>query len=134
MSLGIVIQLFNNLKDKDGIIRSRISKYFGIGSPNQLSDYMDAIRRLRNSCAHGKVIFDYKVPGALTNAAPVKLKPAQITNLSGTYEVFKYLLGQVSKNRLEEMRGKLKEAYDRVKDENVMKIIVQNTGMDAKNL
>ncbi len=134
MSLGIVIQLFNNLKDKDGIIRSRISKYFGIGSPNQLSDYMDAIRRLRNSCAHGKVIFDYKVPGALTNAAPVKLKPAQITNLSGTYEVFKYLLGQVSKNRLEEMRGKLKEAYDRVKDENVMKIIVQNTGMDTKNL
>lgn len=42
MSLGIVIQLFNNLKDKDGIIRSIISIHFGIGSPNQFSNYMDA--------------------------------------------------------------------------------------------
>ena len=134
MSLGIVIQLFNNLKDKDGIIRSRISMHFGIGSPNQFSNYMDAIRRLRNSCAHGKMIFDYKVPGALTNAAPIKLNPSQITNLSGTYQVFKYLLGRVSKNRVIEMRDKLKEAFDNVQDEYVMNIITQNTGMDAKNL
>ena len=108
--------------------------HFGIGSPNQFSNYMDAIRRLRNSCAHGKVIFDYKVPGALTNAAPIKLNPSQITNLSGTYQVFKYLLGRVSKNRVIEMRDKLKEAFDNVQDEHVMKIITQNTGMDAKNL
>lgn len=134
MSLGIVIQLFNNLKDKDGILRSRISKHFGIGSPNQFSDYMDAIRRLRNSCAHGKVIFDYKVPGALTNAAPVKLNPSQTTNLSGTYEVLKFLLGRVSKNRVEEMRDRLKKAFDEVKDEKVMLIITQNSGMDANNL
>jgi abortive infection bacteriophage resistance protein len=134
MSFGIVIQLFNNVKDKNGFIRSRIAMSFGINSPNQLSDYMDAIRRLRNSCAHGKVIFDYKLPGALTNANPVKLNPSQITNLSGTYEIFKYLLGRVSKNRVEEMRLKLKEAFDKVEDENLMIIITQNTGIDAKNL
>jgi abortive infection bacteriophage resistance protein len=134
MSLGIVIQLFNNLKDKDGIIRSRISRHFRISSPNQLSDYMDAIRRLRNSCAHGKVIFDYKVPGALTNSAPVKLNPSQTTNLSGTYEVFKYLLGRVSSNRVADLKNDLKRAFDRIENEEVLKIIVQNTGIDAKNL
>lgn len=90
------------------------------------------MRRLRNSCAHGKMIFDYKVPGALTNASPIKLNPSQMTNLSGTYQVFKYLLGRVSKNRVIEMRDKLEEAFDNVQDEYVMKIIIQNTGMDAK--
>ncbi len=134
MSLGIIIQLFNNLKDKDGIIRSRISKHFGIGSPNQFSDYMDAIRRLRNSCAHGKVIFDYKVPGALPNATPVKLNPSQTTNLSGTYEVFKYLLGQVSNNRVADLRDDMKRAFDRIENETILNIITQNTGIDAKNL
>ncbi|MDE5783816.1 MAG: Abi family protein [Prevotella sp.] len=134
MSLGIVIQLFNNLKDKDGIIRSKISKQFGIGSPNQFSDYMDAIRRLRNSCAHGKVIFDYKVPGALPNAEPVKLNPSQITNLAGTYEVLKYLLSKVSNNRVADLRDAMKRAFNEVKDENVMNIITQNTGIDAKKL
>lgn len=134
MSLGIVIQLFNNLKDKDGILRSRISRHFGVGSPNQLSDYMGAIRRLRNSCAHGKVIFDYTVPGALTNSAPVRLNPSQITNLSGTYEVFKYLLGQVSKNRVADLREDMKEAFNRVENDDVMTIITQNSGIDANNL
>lgn len=133
MPLGIVSQLFSNLKDQ-GIARCKISKHFGISSPNQMFDYIEAIRRLRNSCAHGKVIFDYKLPGALTNADPVKLNPSQITNLSGTYEIFKYLLGQVSTNRVEEMRVKLKEAFDKVKDESLMKIITQNTGIDANNL
>lgn len=134
MSLGIVIQLFNNVKDKNGYIRNRVATYFGLNSPNQFSNYMDAIRRLRNSCAHGKVIFDYKLPGALTNAAPVKLNPSQITNLSGTFEIFKYLLGRVSLNRVEDMRAKLKEAFDKVEDENVMRIICQNTGIEAINL
>lgn len=134
MSLGIVIQLFNNLKDKNGIIRSRISKHFGIGSPNQFSGYMDAIRRLRNSCAHGKVIFDYKVPGALPNSAPVKLNPSQTTNLSGTYEVFKFLLGKVSNNRVEDLREDMTRAFDCVENEDVMSIITQNTGINTKNL
>ena len=134
MSLGIVVQLINNLKDKDGIIRSRISKQFGIGSPNQFSNYMDAIRRLRNSCAHGKVIFDYELPGALPNMEPVKLKPSQITNLSGTYEVFKYLLGQVSNNRVADLKDDIKRAFDRIENEQVMNIITQNSGIDAKKL
>lgn len=95
---------------------------------------MDAIRRLRNSCAHGKVIFDYKVPGALPNAAPVRLNPSQTTNLSGTYEVFKYLLAKVSSNRVVEMRDDMKRAFDKVENASVMNIITQNTGIDAKNL
>ena len=134
MSFGVVIQLFKNLKDNKGIIRSRISKHFGIGSPNQLSDYLDAIRRLRNSCAHGKVIFDYTSPGALTNAAPVKLHPSQITNLSGTYQVLKYLLGQVSSNRVEDLRDDMKKAFERIKKVTVMNIITQNSGINEKDL
>lgn len=133
MSFGIVIQLFNNLKD-DGIIRSKISKHFGISSPNQFSSYMDVIRRLRNSCAHGKVIFDYELPGALPNMSPVKLNSSQITNLSGTYEVFKYLLGQVSSNRVVDLRDDMKRAFDRVKNEVVLKVITQNSGLDVKIL
>lgn len=134
MSLGIVIQLFKNLKDNNGIMRSRISRYFGITSPNQLSEYMDAIRRLRNSCAHGKVIFDYKVPGALPNMAPIKLHPSQITNLSGTYQVLKYLLGRVSNNRVADLHDDMKRAFDRIEKESLMKIITQNSGINGEEL
>lgn len=134
LSLGIVIQLFKNLKDKDGIIRSRISKHFGIGSSNQLSDYMDAIRRLRNSCAHGKVIFDYKVPGALPNMVPIKLHPSQTTNLSGSYQVLKYFLGQVSNHRVADLRDDMKRAFDRIEKDSLMKVITQNSGLDVEEL
>lgn len=134
MSLGIVIQLFYNLKDPNGVLRSRISRHFNIKSPKQVSDYMDAIRRLRNSCAHGKVIFDYKVPGALPNMEPVKLTPSQATNLSGTFEVLKYMLKQVSSNRVTDLCNDVKKAFDRVKTPEVMTIITQNTGIDAKEM
>lgn len=134
MSLGIVIQLFNNLKDKDGILRCKISKSFNINSPKQFSDYMDAIRRLRNCCAHGKVVFDYKVPGALPNTAPVKLNPSQTTNLCGTFEVLKYMIKQVSGNRVNDLCNDVERAFNRVENPEVMNIITQNTGIDSKNI
>ena len=134
MSFGIVIQLFNNLKDKDGILRCKISRYYNINSPKQFSDYMDAIRRLRNSCAHGKVIFDYKVPGALPNVEPVKLNSSQITNLSGTFAVLKYMIRQVSVNRLYDLCNDVKNAFDKVNNTEVKAIIAQNTVIDAKNI
>lgn len=134
MSLGIVIQLFNNLNEKNGVLRNKIAKHFDIASPNQFSDYLGAIRRLRNSCAHGKVIFDYQVPGALPNKEPIRLNRNQTTNLSGTFEVLRYMIKKVSANREIELCEDVKKAFSRVENPDLMNIIIQNTGIDAKNL
>lgn len=48
--------------------------------------------------------------------------------------MFKYLLGQVSSNRVVDLRDDMKRAFDRVKNEVVLKVITQNSGLDVKIL
>lgn len=123
-SFGTVILLYDNLVN--GGLRHRISVACGMEAPTQFSSYINTVRRLRNACAHGKVLYDSSGPlGDLKNRK---------TMVSGAYMVFKYLLGQVSKNRVDEMKSGLISAFDRVTDKVVRDIIINNSGFDMENL
>ena len=78
--------------------------------------YIDTIRKLRNFCAHGKVLFDKNLPEAISNG-PLGYLGNSKTQLFGAYRVLEYILGQVSQNRVQDMRSEVKALFDN--DENV---------------
>lgn len=131
MSFGTIILLYDNLLD--GGLRHRISVAYGMEAPTQFSSYINTVRRLRNACAHGKVLYDVNLSEAISSGPLGDLKNRK-TMLSGAYMVFKYLLGQVSKNRVDEMKSGLISAFDRVTDKVVRDIIINNSGFDMENL
>lgn len=131
MSFGTIVSLYDNLLD--GQLKYQIATVYGIYSANQFSSYINTVRRLRNSCAHGKVLYDTKLSEAITSG-PLGHLGNRKTMLSGAYMVFKYLLSVVSKNRADEMRNGLIAAFNRVTDRVVMDIIIKNSGFDVNNL
>ena len=131
MSFGKIILLYDNLVD--GGLRHQISVAYGMEAPSQFSSYINTVRRLRNACAHGKVLFDMNLPEAISSG-PLGDLGNRKTMLSGAYMVFKYLLGRVSKNRVDEMKGGLIAAFDRVTDKIVKDVIINNSGFDVENL
>ena len=65
MSFGTIIKLYDSLKNPH--LRCDISKVYGMNSPSQFSNYINTIRKLRNYCAHGKVLFDLNLNEAIGN-------------------------------------------------------------------
>lgn len=126
LTFGVVISLYDNLKD--GGLRHCISKKYGIESPNQFSSYINTIRRLRNACAHGKVLFDMKLSEAISCGGPAGNLGHGKVMLVGAYQVLKYILDKVSKNRVEDMRKELITAFGNVKYDQVKDIIYNNSG------
>lgn len=126
LTFGVVISLYDNLMD--GGLKHEISKIYGIESPNQFSNYINTIRRLRNSCAHGKVLFDMKLPEAISNGPAGNLSTRK-NILSGAYQVFKYILGKVSHNRVNDMVCDLKHIFEKVGYPCVMEVICNNSGL-----
>lgn len=131
MSFGVIISLYENLTD--GGLQHEISMVYGMGAPTQFAYYMNTIRRLRNACAHGKVLFDMNLTEAISNG-PLGYLGNKKTMLSGAYNVFKYMLGKVSRNRVNEMHSGMIMAYDRVSYKPVMDIIINNSGLKKENL
>lgn len=131
MNFGTIILLYDNLLD--GGLKHQISVAYGMEKSRQFSIYLNTVRRLRNACAHGKVLFDMKLPEAISSGPLGDLKNRK-TMLSGAYMVFKYFLGKISKNRVNEMQSGLIAAFDRVTDKVVKDIIVSSSGFNLEDL
>ena len=56
------------------------------------------------------------------------------TQLFGAYRVLEYLLGQVSQNRVKDMKQEVKVLFDKMPDDIVKQIILQNSGFQLSML
>ena len=130
-SFGAAISLYDNMKE--GPLKCEISNLYGISSPNNFLSYIDTVRKLRNYCAHGKVLFDKNLPEAISNG-PLGYLGNSKTQLFGAYRVLEYLLGQVSQNRVQDMKQEVKALFDKMPDDIVKQIILQNSGFQLKML
>lgn len=131
MSFGVVISIYDNLLD--GGLKHGISVAYGMQSPSQFSNYINTVRRLRNYCAHGKVLFDMTLPEAISNG-PLGYLGNQKNILVGAYKVFCYFLGRISQNRVTEMKSELLKAFNRVTYPTVKDIIYNNSGFRPNDL
>ena len=131
MSSGTIIKLYDSLKNPH--LRCDISKVYGMNSPSQFSNYINTVRKLRNYCAHGKVLFDLNLDEAIGNGPLGNLGNRKVM-LSGMYMVFKYFLNKISANRVKEMQADLLRAFDRIPYQIVKTIIFNNSGFTIEEI
>lgn len=111
MTLGENVQLFSSLLNNE--LKQRISNQFGIRYVDVFDNYMELVRILRNSCAHGNVLFDFK-PYKRIKRGPASLDaPEEYMNLYGSIKVIRYLLSQISENRAKDMMMELQQILDK---------------------
>ena len=116
MTLSEIIDLLSaitNVKD-----RLEISYHFGIRSLNTFESYLHAVRRIRNRCAHGGVLYDYMASKRLVAKGPVHFSSVYDRfNLKGAIDVISYLAGVVSVNRKQQLEQELQSLIDKCKDD-----------------
>ena len=73
------------------------------------------------------------LPEAISNG-PLGYLGNSKTQLFGAYRVLEYILGQVSQNRVQDMRSEVKALFDNMPDDVVKSIILQNSGFQLATL
>ena len=124
MTIGEIVDLYDAITNVSS--RLDISKAHGIRSIKTFDNYLTSIRRVRNRCAHGGVLFDYAASEPLTTKGPVDLLTvADRTNLNGVVGIIKYMTGVVSKNRLADMEEELDCLIEKCKDDDLVYTVIQ---------
>lgn len=131
MSFGTIIKLYDSIKNPH--LRCDISRIYEMNSPSQFSNYINTVRKLRNYCAHGKVLFDLNLDEAISNGPLGNLGNRKVM-LSGMYMVFKYFLNKISANRVKEMQADLLKAFDRIPYQIVRTVIFENSGFRTEEI
>ena len=131
MSFGTIIKLYDSLKNPH--LRCDISLVYGMSSPSQFYNYINTVRKLRNDCAHGKVLYDLKLDEAISSG-PLGNLGNHKAMLSGMYMVFKYFLNKISANRVKEMQADMLRAFDRIPYLIVKNIVINNSGIKIEDI
>lgn len=101
MTLGEVVHLFKSLKEEQ--VKEEVANAFGIKKVVTFENYLNLIKDLRNSCAHGNILYDY-TPDKSIRKGPAMFKGiGNNQNLNGGIRVILYMVNQISCNRYQEL-------------------------------
>lgn len=105
MTLGEVVHLYKSIKDED--LKLEVAKEFGIKKLPTFENYLNVIKDLRNTCAHGNVLYDFTPEKSIRKGPAMKKGIGENQNLNGALRVVIYILSQVSENRAKELADEI---------------------------
>lgn len=108
MTFGNIESLYLNLKNTAD--KLDICRHFGVKQTAVFENYLKTVRTLRNTCAHGGVLFDMRLPQSIKNGPAGHFQRMSSNNLSSSLKVVEFFIGIISANRLREMHSLVYDA------------------------
>lgn len=128
MTFGGIYQLFLSISDKE--IQSAISRHYNVDKLTIFTSYFNAIRYLRNQCAHGDVLFDMKLPIPMKSGPAGRFTSFTNSNIIGAIEVVKFFLKQISEHRYNDFCRQLDSLLDAVENDTIAEVLNDVSGFD----
>lgn len=128
MTFGAVFKLFLSISDKE--VQSAIASHYKVDKLSIFTSYFNAIRYLRNQCAHGDVLFDMKLATPLKSGPAGKFNSFTNSNIIGAIEVVKYFLKQISRHSYQALCEQIGSLLDGVENDSVAEILNDISGFD----
>lgn len=126
-SFGKSLNLYFSLLNTD--LKREISKAYGVNTTTVFDNYMTLIVSLRNICAHGNMLYDYKLPKSIKSGPAIITTPLNNSKLYSAIIVIKYILSTISaecaNNLDEEINDLFKEYSDVDKIRTIVKDVIK---------
>ena len=122
MSFGNIENLYSNLKNKDD--KELISSHYGIGQTQTFFNYINTLRKIRNICAHGGMLFDINL-GQSIKAQPANINSLDTNKIKGVTMIVKYMLSVISENRSNDLDKEINALLEKHKTNKVLRKIIE---------
>lgn len=117
MTLGSMLTLYSSLENVTD--KRDISRHFGVNQTAVFENYMEAVRCIRNICAHGSVLYDARMYRLIKCGPAGKVTSDEAYSLGGAVKVISFFIGRISGNRQHDLIIELNKAYMTLKNKGV---------------
>lgn len=121
MTLGSIITLYENLQDQN--LKLQIAQHYGLKTIGLFENYLQTIKVIRNSCAHGNHIFDLQLIKAVRKGPLQRYNAVHRHDIYSVLLVILYFLHHISENRENELKCALKQHISCYPDKAIIKIL-----------
>lgn len=123
-SFGTILKIFKSIKDIT--IKERIANEYGILNLKKFINLMDTVVYIRNTCAHGGVLFDLNTPRGIAKLPDLNFHNDNRHSLDSAIKAIAYILNKISSNRNKELNKGISSLFLSYKSEPVLKQIIEN--------
>lgn len=128
-TFGAVLKTFKCLNDED--LKIRISNLYGVLNLSKFINLFDTIVFVRNTCAHGGVLFDFMTPKGIAVLPAIKFNNNDRHSLDSAIKIILYILKSISAERENDLNNDLKALFLKHFDVEIIKnIIASKIGFD----
>lgn len=122
-TFGVILKIFKNLHDTE--IQERITNIYGIKNLQKFISLMDTLVLLRNTCAHGGVLFDLKIPRGISKIPDIIFNNNDRMSLDSSIKVVSFFLDKISNDRKCELDFLIKEKFENYRNNDFVKGIIE---------
>lgn len=100
-TLGVIQKLYEGIILADD--KLPVNRQFNIPTTSIFTNYINAIRQLRNACAHGNIIYDIRLSKSINPGPAGNFAGSKRQRLAGLLDLTRYMLKQISQVSADEM-------------------------------
>ncbi len=127
LTFGAIVTVFSSIKSED--TQKEISKIYGLNNLKTFINFIYTIKFIRNICAHAGVVFDLNFPQGIYKIPRIKFNNKNNQSLDAGIKTMSYILGRISKERMNEMNYEIEKLFNEHKDNPIItKIITDKIG------
>ena len=125
--------MFNSIKDEN--IKLQVANGFGVKKLVTFVNYLNLVKDLRNTCAHGNVLYDF-TPEKSIRKGPAMMKGiGNNQNLNGALRVVLFFMKEISENRYNELVAEIDDLIDKYSQRKSVDMILNKiSGLDELHL
>jgi abortive infection bacteriophage resistance protein len=105
LTFGSVFNMFKSLIDYE--LKTLISSHYGLKKYHKLQNFLGVTLFVRNTCAHGAVIFDLHTPLEIEKLPAIQFNNDDRHSLDSAIKVIHFLLSQISINRAKDFLNEI---------------------------
>ncbi|MFD2600752.1 Abi family protein [Flavobacterium suzhouense] len=122
-TFGAILKIFKSLNEED--VKKRIAGEYKVLNLNKFINLMDTIVFVRNTCAHGGVLFDFQIPQGIAILPGIVFNNNNRHSLDSSIKIISYILNSVSESRRLEMEEFINELFKSHCENEVIKNIIE---------
>lgn len=123
ITFGANLKLFLALKDTR--VKETIASSYSLRKLKIFINFINTTIYVRNMCSHGGVLYDLAQPKSIINIPGGKLTFTKNHSLDASIKVIRYLLGQISTNRENDLKNKIQNLFSQFANNGPIKKIIE---------
>jgi abortive infection bacteriophage resistance protein len=122
LTFGNVFNIYKSIKNV--ALKEKISNEFGVVNLDKFYNLFKVVIDIRNSCAHGDALYDYKRPLGIAVIPAIQFNSNDRSSLDSCIKVISFFLGSISKNRQTELNQEVKNLFEKFLDNKALSTII----------